>query len=71
MIPKELRPYRSTHQPNRQGTPFTLYFSLEQANALSALSRERHVSKATLVRYAVERLLRQIGDEQFELPLGL
>jgi hypothetical protein len=56
---------------SRQGTPFTVYFSHEQAEAIAALSRERRVSKATLVRYAVERLLGQIQKGHGKSPLGL
>jgi|GraSoiStandDraft_24_1057298.scaffolds.fasta_scaffold1602642_1 hypothetical protein len=56
---------------SRQGTPFTVYFSHEQAEAIAALSRERRVSKATLVRYAVERLLGQIHKGHGKSPLGL
>jgi len=68
---KRLQQSSSADEPGRQGTPFTVYFSDEQANALSVISRERRVSKATLVRYAVERLLDQIENERVRLPLGL
>jgi hypothetical protein len=55
----------------RRGVPFTLYFTAEQAEALAAISRTRRVSKSTVIRFAVERLLKQIESEQLELPLGL
>ena len=56
---------------SRKGVPFTVYFSPEQAKALAAISNNRRVSKATVVRYAVERLLAQIESGQLELPLGV
>ncbi len=56
---------------SRKGVPFTVYFSPEQAKALAAISRDRRVSKATVVRFAVERLLEQIGSGQLDLPLGV
>ena len=56
---------------SRKGVPFTVYFSPEQANALAAISRDRRVSKANLVRFAVERLLEQIESGQIDLPLGV
>jgi hypothetical protein len=55
----------------RKGVPFTVYFSAEQAKALAAISRDRRVSKSTLVRFAVERLLEEIESGQLELPLGV
>jgi predicted DNA-binding protein len=55
----------------RKGVPFTVYFSAEQAQALANISRDRRVSKATVVRFAVERLLEQIESGQLELPLGV
>jgi hypothetical protein len=55
----------------RQGTPLTVYFSLEQAERLKSLSEERHVAMATLVRIAVDRLFIQLSGGQLELPLGL
>jgi hypothetical protein len=59
------------HESVRRGVPFTMYFSPEQAEALATACRNRRVSKATLVRYAVERLLEQIESGQLELPLGV
>jgi hypothetical protein len=55
----------------RTGTPYTVYFSTEQAKGLQSIAQERHVAKATLVRYAVDQLLRQFTSGQLELPLGL
>jgi hypothetical protein len=47
-----------------------MYFTVEQAKALAAMSRERRVSKSTLVRYAVERLLEQLSNGRADGPLG-
>jgi hypothetical protein len=62
---------KSVHEVARKGVPFTMYFSPEQAEALAAVCRTRRVSKATLVRYAVERLLDQIESGQLQLPFGV
>jgi hypothetical protein len=56
---------------NRTGVPFTIYFSTDQAQALSALSLDRRVSKSTIVRYALERLLEDIHNGQLNLPFGV
>ena len=55
----------------RKGTPFTLYLSSEQAKQLDILSRQRSVAKAAVVRFAVDRLLTELGSGQLELPLGI
>jgi hypothetical protein len=55
----------------RRGVPFTMYFSPEQAEALAAICRDRRVSKSTVVRFALERLLEQIKSGQLELPFGM
>ena len=62
---------KSVHEAVRKGVPFTMYFSTEQAKALSTISRDRRVSKSTLVRYAVERLIQQLESGQLELPFGV
>jgi len=59
------------HEAVRKGVPFTMYFSAEQAQALAAISRDRRVSKSTVVRFAVERLLEQLESGQLELPFGV
>ena len=48
-----------------------VYFSKDQADRLTFVSRERHVPKAELVRIAVGRLLDQLGSGQMNLPLGI
>jgi hypothetical protein len=70
-MPEEAIKEKLTHESVRKGVPFTMYFSSEQAQALAAVCRNRRVSKATLVRYAVERLLEQIENGQLELPFGV
>jgi hypothetical protein len=55
----------------RKGKPLTVYFNEALAHRLHFVSQERRVPKATLVRFAVERLLNQLSTGQLELPLGL
>ena len=57
--------------PARTGAPLTVYFPLDQAERLTQVSRDRRVSKANLVRLAVDRLLRQLEEGQLNLPLGI
>jgi hypothetical protein len=59
------------HEAVRKGVPFTMYFSAEQAQALAVISRDRRVSKSTVVRFAVERLLEQLESGQLQLPFGV
>jgi hypothetical protein len=62
---------KSVQEAVRKGVPFTMYFSSEQAEALAAISRARRVSKSTVIRFAVERLIEQINNGQLDLPLGV
>lgn len=55
----------------RRGTPFTVYFDVQQAEALNSLAKDRHVSKATIIRMAVDQLLRQLESGQMSLNLGI
>jgi len=55
----------------RRGTPFTIYFTAEQSELLNNVARERHVSKATLVRMAVDHLLNRLELGHWQLPLGI
>ncbi len=61
----------AAQRATRSGVPFTMYFSAEQSQALATIARDRRVSKATLVRFAVERLLEQIESGEFNFPLGV
>lgn len=55
----------------RRGTPFTIYFTPEQTELLNSVARERHVSKATLVRIAVDHLFQQLQAGGIQLTLGI
>jgi len=55
----------------RTGTPFTVYFSQEQTRQLNDISRLRRVTKAELLRFAVDRLVEELNGGQLELPLGV
>ena len=57
--------------PIRSGVPFTMYFAEDLSEALAAVSKSRRVSKATLVRFAVERLLQDLESGQLQLPFGV
>jgi hypothetical protein len=62
---------KSTKKMNRRGRPLVVYFTKEQAERLNITCRERHVAKATVVRFAVERFLDQLSSGQLEFPFGL
>ena len=55
----------------RRGTPFTIYFTPEQTQLLNSVARERHVSKATLVRVAVDHLFQKLQAGGIQLTLGI
>ena len=48
-----------------------VYLRHEQSDQLKAISRARHVSRAVVVRFAIDQLLKQLSSGQLELPLGL
>ena len=58
-------------QTRRHGKPFMVYLRHEQSDQLKAISRARHVSRAVVVRFAIDQLLKQLSSGQLELPLGL
>ena len=58
-------------KPKRKGVAHTIYFSEELAGALNEAVRTRRVGKSTIVRIAVEQLLKKLESGQLELPLGL
>jgi hypothetical protein len=68
---------RSTLSPKqmqrgkRSGIPLTVYLAEPQAAQLNELCKIRRVTKATIIRFAVEQLIVQLNDGQLELPLGL
>jgi hypothetical protein len=55
----------------RTGKPLVIYFPPQQANELRSISQKRRVAMASIVRFAVDRLLVDLRSGQFELPLGL
>ena len=55
----------------RTGVPLTVYLGEAQAGRLNELSKMRHVTKATIVRFAMDQLFAQLNNGQLELPLGL
>lgn len=57
--------------PRRKGTPFTMYFSDQQAEELNRISRQRRVPKAELVRLGVDLLISQLSGGQLKFPLGI
>ena len=67
----EIVPEKLDSESVRRGVPFTIYFSVQQAQELAALSRERRVSKSTILRFALERLFEQIKSGQLKLPFGM
>lgn len=67
----EMAPEKLDTESARRGVPFTIYFSVEQAQSLATLSRERRVSKSTILRFALERLFEQLKSGELKLPLGM
>lgn len=67
----ETLPEKLDAESVRRGVPFTIYFSVEQAQSLAALSRERRVSKSTILRFALERLFEQLKNGELKLPFGM
>ena len=57
-------------KPKRSGVPHTVYFSEELTAALNTAAQLRRVGKSTIIRMAVERLLRRLESGQLDLPLG-
>jgi hypothetical protein len=55
----------------RRGKPFMVYLTHEQSAQLKSIARDRHVSRAAVVRFAIDQLLKQLSSGQLELPLGL
>jgi len=68
---KAARSPKRAQGSRRTGVPLTVYLPEAQAARLSETCKERHVTKATIVRFAVEQLFVQLNNGQLELPLGL
>jgi hypothetical protein len=68
---------RVSHQPGtarrgkRTGIPLTVYLPEDQTARLNEMCKLRHVTKATVVRFAMDQLFVQLNNGQLELPLGL
>ena len=58
-------------KPKRSGIPHTVYVSEELTASLNDAAQSRRVAKSTIVRIAVEQLLKKLANGQLELPLGL
>jgi|ERR1051326_3276419 hypothetical protein len=52
----------------RQGRPQTIWFTDQQAEALESLSHKKRVTKTTLVRFAVDEMLKGFYTGQLKLP---
>ena len=58
-------------QKRRHGRPFMVYLTQEQSVRLKSVAHDRQVSRAVVVRFAIDQLLKQLSSGQLELPLGL
>jgi len=56
---------------SRKGVPLTVYLTEDQTAKLNAISEQRRVAKAELLRAAVDLLLDQLNKGQFQPPLGI
>ena len=68
---KPTRSPKKVQAGRRTGIPLTVYLPETQAARLSEICKTRHVTKATIVRFAMDQLFVQLGNGQLELPLGL
>jgi len=66
-----IKPVQKPAKAKRAGIPLTVYLPENQAAHLSEICKERHVTKATIIRFAVDQLFVQLNKGQLELPLGL
>jgi hypothetical protein len=51
---------KKTGKVTRAGRPFTLYLSDEDAQALEQIAQSRRMTKAAIVRFAIENVLRDM-----------
>lgn len=65
-MPAKLKP-----RQKRRGKAFMVYLTQGQSFRLKSIAHDRHVSRAVLVRFAIDQLLKQLSSGQLELPLGL
>jgi hypothetical protein len=67
-----MKPRRRTERKRgRRGKPLTVYFSNDHANRLASLCGERRVAKSEIIRFALDKLLKDLDEKQLELPFGL
>jgi hypothetical protein len=64
------RPSSRKRLVNRAGIPFQVYFTPDQMSQMRRFSQERSLPLATIVRTAVEQLLRKWRNDELTLPLG-
>jgi hypothetical protein len=64
-------PNQENLKPKRNGIAHTVYFSKALTASLNDAALSRRVGKSTIVRIAVEQLLKKLESGQLELPLGL
>jgi hypothetical protein len=64
------RPSSRKRLVNRAGIPFQVYFTPEQMSQMRRFSQERSLPLATIVRTAVDQLLRKWRNDDLTLPLG-
>lgn len=63
--------HKQLQRGKRSGIPLTVYLAEPQAARLNELCKIRRVTKATIIRFAVEQLIVHLNNGQLELPLGL
>ncbi len=61
----------ATTRGKEKRSPLNVYLPEPQAARLNELCKVRHVTKATIVRSAVDEFFVMLNDGQFELPLEL
>lgn len=61
----------SGKKTGRTGEALNFYLPQAQAGRLYPLAKERHVPMSDVVRFALDRLFRDLDGGQLELPLGI
>lgn len=59
---------RSVVREGRQGKPQTIWFTDQQSEALESLSQKRKITRTTLVKFAVDEMLKGFYTGQLKLP---
>jgi len=68
LMPRATTKRGRTVPEGRSGKPQTIWFTDQQAEALESLSGNRKVTKTTLVRFAVDEMLKGFYAGQLKLP---